>query len=44
MNIEIGKTYQVSNKYKKRYVEYEYLKNYDTGDIEIGRASCRERV
>ena len=33
MNIEIGKTYQVSNKYKKRYVEYEYLKNYDTDDV-----------
>lgn len=34
MNIEIGKTYQVSNKYKKCYVEYEYLKNYDTDPMD----------
>ena len=35
MKIEIGKEYTITNKYKKSYVETEYLKNYndDSGDI-----------
>jgi hypothetical protein len=32
MEIEIGKTYKVSNKYKKSYVEIEELYNRDTED------------
>ena len=35
MKIEIGKEYTITNKYKKSYVETEYLKTYndDSGDI-----------
>ena len=44
MKIEVGKQYQISNKFKKSYVEKEFLKNYDTGDVVIIEQGWRQGI